>query len=464
MSLPSLPDTRTPGVKLLIALILAAMLTVPLFTVYLLVWDRQNQAETARAAITAGAGAPQRLAGPLLVIPYQAPSTVTVEENGRPVTRTSTVQRELTLAPDVADIATTVAPERRRKSIYEAVIYTATASGSARFALPADLSRAGVSAAQLDLTRAELRFGLSAPRGLVGAPPAVTLGGRPLTLRPGRGPEETGGAGFVAPVDASALATGAVPVQFRFAFRGNGWLSLVPRAGDTRWRVDSSWASPSFSGGFLPAKPDVGGSGFHAGWRVGNLALGRALVTTADAGRADAPESGLRGPEPSVAPAAADEARIDLVSPVDLYAQVNRSVKYGFLFIGFTFAAFLLFDVIGGVRVAVPEYLLVGAALILFFVMLLAFAEVIGFAAAYLLAAGAIIGLLASYSAAVLGSWRRGGVIAALLGALYGVLYVLLSLETLSLVIGSVLLFAALAGVMYVTRRLDWSGAARPAA
>jgi inner membrane protein len=136
-------------------------------------------------------------------------------------------------------------------------------------------------------------------------------------------------------------------------------------------------------------------------------------------------------------------------------------VKYGFLFIGFTFLAFLMFDVIAGVRVAAVEYLLVGAGLVLFFVMLLAFAEVIGFALAYVLAAAAIIGLLTSYSAAVLRSWRRGGYIAALLAALYGVLYVLLSLEAYSLLIGSLLLFAALAGVMYLTRNLDWSGLRR---
>lgn len=137
---------------------------------------------------------------------------------------------------------------------------------------------------------------------------------------------------------------------------------------------------------------------------------------------------------------------------MNLYSEVNRSVKYGFLFIGFTFAALLLFDVIGGVRVAVAEYLLVGAGLVLFFALLLGLAEVIGFTPAYLLAAAAIIALLASYSAAVLRSWRRGGTIAGLLVALYGVLYVLLSLEAYSL-----LLFAALAAVMYLTRRLDWN-------
>jgi inner membrane protein len=451
-------SARSPAAKLLFCLLLGALLAIPLFAVYLLVWDRQNQADTARTAIVAGWGAPQRLAGPVLVIPYQAQSTQVVTENGRAITRTVTVERELTLAPDQADIRTSVSPERRRKSIYEAVIYTAQADGRARYSLPVDLARSGVSAAQLQLARAELRFGLSDPRGLAGVPPAVTFAGRAAPLRPGRGPAETGGAGFVAPVDAGALASGPVPASFRFAFRGNASLSLLPQAGDTRWSVTGAWATPGYSGGFLPVARRNGQDGFAAQWRVGNLALGRSLASTGDPVPGTV-EAGQRMAGAGMIPAGDYEARVDLVAPVDLYSQVNRSVKYGFLFIGFTFAAFLLFDVIGGVRVAIPEYLLVGIALILFFVMLLAFAEVIGFAAAYLLASAAVIGLLAAYSAAILGSWRRGGIIAGLLSGLYAVLYVLLSLEAFSLLIGSVLLFLALAGVMYVTRRLDWASA-----
>ena len=138
-------------------------------------------------------------------------------------------------------------------------------------------------------------------------------------------------------------------------------------------------------------------------------------------------------------------------------------MKYGFLFIGFTFAMFLMFDVIGGVRVSPVEYLLVGAGLVLFFVLLLAFAEVVGFTPAYLIASAGIIALLALYSAAVLGSWRRGGYVAALLAGLYAVLFILLSLEAYSLLIGALLLFAALASIMYLTRRLDWTGSRGPA-
>ena len=436
------PTPRTPGMKLLIALLLGTLLAVPLFAVYLLVWDRQTQSTTASESITQGWGGPQRLAGPLLAIPFMADTTETVTENGRAVQRTATVARELLLAPDQADLTTDVAPEARRRSIYQAVVYTARAGGTARFSLPVDLARLGVPADRLQLGRAELRFGLSDPRGLAGAPPTVTVAGRALPLQPGHGPAATGG-GFFAAIDARSLAASPLPVAFRFAFRGNASLALAPDAGDSRWRVTSAWPSPSAR--------RVDAKGFAAEWRVGNLALGSALATVQDPAAT----------RPSVDATTPDdhEARVDLVTPVDIYDEVNRSVKYGFLFIGFTFAAFLLFDVIGGVRVAMPEYLLVGIGLVLFFVMLLAFAEVIGFTAAYLLASAAIIGLIAAYSAAVLGSWRRGGLVAGLLGALYAVLYVLLSLEAFSLLIGSVLLFLALAGIMYVTRRLDWSGA-----
>ncbi|MEA3040963.1 MAG: inner membrane protein, partial [Sphingomonadales bacterium] len=217
----------------------------------------------------------------------------------------------------------------------------------------------------------------------------------------------------------------------------------------------------------LPGDRRITDDGFTATYRIGNLALGRALVSTADAGAVSEvpPPNAITRTAPPVGvdQGPTQTAEISLIQPVDLYSRVDRSAKYGFLFIGFTFLAFLLFDVIGGVRVSAVEYLLVGASLILFFVLLLAFAEVIGFTPAYLVAAAAIAGLNTAYSAAVLKSWRRAGFIGALLAALYAVLYVLLSLEAYSLLIGSLMLFAALAAVMYVTRNLEWGGAAEPA-
>ena len=448
MSEPRPP--RTPGIKLLFALLIGAVLAIPLFTVYLLVYDRQNQSQTARNSIAEGWGGPQSISGPVLVIPYAATTNETVTENGKQIVKTSTIWHELTLSPDVAAIRSEVKPDVRKRSIYEAVVYESHNMGEARFVLPANLSRWGTTRAALALDRAELRFGISDARGLFGAPPKVAADGVPLELQPGKGPRETNGSGFFTALDAGTLATKPLGVRFDYAVRGNGSIALLPQGGDTRWTVTSRWANPSFQGGFLPTERKVDANGFTATWRVGNLALGRTLISTDESGKSE-PMAGATG-DTSAA------ARVDLVTPVDLYAQVNRSVKYGFLFIGFTFTALLMFDLIGGVRVSPIEYGLVGAGLVLFFVMLLAFAEVIGFTLAYCVAGGAIIALLTAYSSAVLRSWRRGGLIAGLLIALYGVLYVLLSLEDLSLLIGSLLLFAALAAVMYLTRGIDWGG------
>ena len=454
---------RTPGFKLLLAIMVAGALVIPLFSVWLLVYDRETQSQQATASITEGWGGPQAVSGPVLVIPYRTTASETVVENGQSVTRSRDVMRELTLTPELADVSTQVKPERRKRSIYEAVVYDAQLSGTARFAFPPDLDRHGVTVERMDMGRAELRFGISDPRGL-GANPKVVVNGTQLRLQPGGG--SGGGRGFFAWIDAAQIASRPIGVRYAFDLRGNSSLTFAPQGGDTKWTVRSSWPHPSFGGDFLPQQRRIDAKGFEAGYRVGNLALGRSLVSTGDVGQGNASDRiGSPGVPSSTIPGAQRDvsvpqvASISLIQPVDLYSQVDRATKYGFLFIGFTFLALLMFDVIGGVRVSAVEYLLMGAALILFFVLLLAFAEVIGFTAAYIVAAGAIAGLNTAYAAAVLKSWKRAYFIGGLLVALYAILYILLSLEAFSLLIGSLLLFAALAAVMYATRKIDWSTA-----
>lgn len=453
---------RTPGRRLAITILVAVLLAIPLLAIYALVYDRQDQSETARASVAQGWGGPQLLAGPVLVIPFTETSTETVTENGRPRTRTVETNQLLYLSPTSQALQTEIDPERRKISIYESVVYRAANQGQARFVIPDDLDRYGVDRSKLDLSRAELRFGVGDARGL--QPDAqIIANGRPLTPEPGKGLVATGGSGFFA--FASWNGEGALDVRYRYSLNGSGGLAFVPRGGESIWTIHSAWPHPSFAGNFLPASHAIGEDGFKARYAISNLALGQTMASRDDF---SAPEIAAPGrmiqsyssAQPTAG--ATQAASVNLVETVDLYSQVNRAVKYGFLFIGFTFLAFLMFDLVGGAVVAAAEYMLVGSGLILFFVLLLAFAEVIGFTFAYLIAAGAITGLLTAYSAAVLGSWKRAQMIAGLLAGLYGVLYVLLSLEALSLLIGSVLLFVALAGVMWATRKIDWSGLRNP--
>jgi len=452
---------RSPGFKLFLTGLIGIVLVIPLMMVYWLSYDRQQQSQTAQNSISAGWGGPQTIVGPVLVIPYTAESVETVNQNGKDVTRTVKVTRELYLSPETNSINTELKPKRLKKSIYESVLYDAVNKGNAKFALPADFDRYGIKREALKLGSAELRFGVSDARGLQ-ADSKVSIGGKTLELQPGKGLNASGGSGFFTFVDWDAAAP--LVVDYSYAIRGNKKLTMVPRAGQTKWTVKSAWPSPSFEGDFLPTKRDVKDSGFTSTHGISNLALGQALVLTEDPSaprqRRDGYDSGSFSSGVSKArgePGVSQAATIGLVEPVDLYSQVDRSVKYGFLFIGFTFLAFLMFDLVAGARVAAAEYLLTGAALVLFFVLLLAFAEVVGFMWAYLIAGGSITGLLTAYSAAVLKSWMRARVIGGLLVGLYATLYVLLNLEAYALIIGSLLLFVALAVVMWATRAIDWS-------
>lgn len=432
---------RSPGRKFAITVILGVLLSLPLLVVYLLIFDREQQSRTARDSIVGGWGAEQTLAGPFLAIPYdQVVQTIT---DGKTVVATQT--RELTIAPSRVSIDTVVAPELRRRSIYQAVVYRAAVRATGVFRLP-DIAKLGIDPKTLRFAQAELRFGISNAKGLGGSQPKVTINGAPLQLIPGSNLALLDNSGFSGVVGAAAALGSSVAFDIAFDLQGNGKISLIPTAADTTWSVRSSWTSPSFVGSFLPIDRHAGANGFSARWRVGNLALNRPVVSLGEP----------KGSEN-------DAISVALINPVDLYDRVGRAAKYGALFIGFTFLTLLMFDVVGGTHISGVAYFLVGAGLILFFIMLLAFAEVIGFPLAYVIASGAIIGLNTTYIGAVLASWQRAAILGGMLTGLYIVLYVLLSLEAYALLIGSLMLFAALALVMYATRKIDWSVAGREA-
>ncbi|NVE93877.1 cell envelope integrity protein CreD [Altererythrobacter lutimaris] len=453
---------RSPGMKLLFAGLVGAVLIIPLIMVYALVSDRQHQARIAQDSIAAGWAGPQVVTGPLLVIPYRDEAVTTEVVDGKSVTRTVEVRKHLYLSAERQDIDTNLAPDIKKRAIYETVIYTAAVSGKAQYALPEDIERFGVKRDQLILDEVEVRLGVSDPRGLQ-TDSTLRIDGEALALKPGKGQASTGNSGVHAYFDWSEGEP--IDLAWSYNLRGSRSFSVVPSGNATNWSASSEWPHPSFTGSFLPGEEDreLGPDGFKANWSISNLALGQSTLSHSDDGPQVYPGGNVDQYASWAATASMDGtpvATIGLIEPVDLYSQVDRAVKYGFLFIGFTFLVFLMFDIVAGARVATAEYLLTGAGLVLFFVLLLAFAEVIGFALAYIVASAAIIGLLTAYSAAVLGSWTRAGVVGAVLVGLYALLFVLLNLEALSLIIGSLMLFFALAGVMYATRGVDWSGVA----
>jgi inner membrane protein len=225
--------------------------------------------------------------------------------------------------------------------------------------------------------------------------------------------------------------------------QGMEQLEFVPLGKETVVHVQSSWPHPSFVGRFLPDQRTVGDAGFDAVWRSSHLSTNIQQLWD-NCGRRECP------------PLMSSAMGVAFIQPVDIYLKAERAAKYGVLFIGLTFAAFFLFEVLKGLAIHPIQYGLVGIALALFFLLLFSLSEHLSFGVSYLVAASACIGLLTFYTAYVLRGVRRAAGFAALLSALYASLYVLLQIEDLALLMGSLLLFAILAAVMALTRKVDW--------
>lgn len=288
--------------------------------------------------------------------------------------------------------------------------------------------------------------------------------------------------GFHAPLEGIQPAAGtALSVRLNLELAGTRGFSMAPVADTTLVRLRGDWPHPSFGGRFLPSERVVRADGFDATWKVSSLAS-TASQSWRGGERLCAPFGGAWGPGARFNPYAmaegADEAAaaengcietfgVSFIDPVNVHSLSDRATKYGLLFIVLTFVGVGLMEVLRRLRVHPIQYLLVGAALSLFFLLLVSLSEHLAFGWAYLAASAACTLLLTFYGSFVLRGWGAGLGFGVAIGGLYGVLYALLQMEQNALVLGSLLLFAVLSAVMVATRQLDWyelfgQGASRP--
>jgi inner membrane protein len=277
----------------------------------------------------------------------------------------------------------------------------------------------------------------------------VLLNGTPLKFLAG---STSGliGSGLHAPIPP---ADGDQPAHLELAIdlgiQGTSELDLVPVGRDSQVSLSSDWPSPSFNGLYLPVKHTINAAGFDARWSTSFFSTNLEEALHRCTENADCTEFNSR------------VLGVSFIDPVDQYLKTDRAIKYAFLFISLTFAGFFLFEVLKKLAVHPIQYSLVGAALAIFYLLLLSLAEHLGFATAYVLSSGACVTLIGFYASGILRSARRGVVFAGSLAALYGMLYVLLSADDYALLMGSALLFGLLAVVMVLTREVDWSSLGR---
>jgi inner membrane protein len=419
--------------KVLFIAFLILVLLVPLGMIEGLVAERAQHYDAARDDIGRAWGRAQTIGGPILVIPFSYTRYI----NGQSVV----AMDELYVLPQRLDIRARANAEQRRRGIYEVPVYTARLQVSGSF--PPVTFGSEYPELAIRWEQAAIALPLADARSV--REPIVLASGDGTTVFEAGGARVTGfGPLLVAPYAALNLGplTAAQDFSFELVLGGTGLLEFLPLGDETRVEVTSSWPSPSFIGAFLPSERTVDSSGFTAEWRV--LDLGRGYPPRWR--RSDAPPTTI---ESSAFGAA-------LITPVGIHETATRATKYGVLILGLTFVAYFLFELFAPLRLHALQYLLIGLANCVFYLLLLALAEHVGFGPAYLASAVAATTLITSYSGAALRSLRRAAPIGGLLTTLYAYLYVTLRAEDYALLFGALGVFATLAVLMYLTRRIDW--------
>jgi inner membrane protein len=446
-SKPAIPPRFGLLGKIAGIVLLALLQLIPLLMVEGLLNERLCRRDQAVSEITSTWGSDQQVIGPVLIIPYRYYYTEKKEVmvGNRTVlqdTEMSQVDNAYFL-PAKLDIEGNAVPRRLHKGIYQAVVYDATLDLSGEFAAP-DFAPFKLGKFEVLWDQTSLALPIRDLRG-VQESLAIHLGDGSLPLLPGSTlkffPQ-----GLHADIAHFKAPTGPLPFQVKLSIRGSDILQFAPLGIENKVHLVSPWADPSFTGSFLPSDRKVTPQGFDARWQISYYGRNfpQQWRDAADPLRLEDLTSSYYG--------------VEFLTLIDSYRNVERSIKYGILFIAMVFITFFLFEILARLRLHLIQYGLVSAALVVFYLALLSLSEFLGFGFSYLIAASVSILLITAYCFRILRSVRLTLGLTAGLASVYGALYVILQLEDYSLLVGTAVVILALAAIMYVTQNVNWYG------
>ncbi len=425
--------------RLLWIFIILLLLQIPLIQVGGLIDDRIVHRDEARMFIEGVWGGHQTLTGPRQVVPVVDSIEESELQSGQQiVTSSREVTRYAVYLPEEADFTGELASDVRRRGVFDVPVYTLQMSVRGEFQRP-DVDELQTSGSEVRWADAYLAFRVTDLTS-VQKVSALNWSDAELEFQPASDGTEAMRNDLIVPLDLSGTAS-SLPFSFEIELNGSGGLKLVPVGQQSTASISSDWPDPSFSGTWLPSDYSVGLGGFSARWFVPYLSR-------------SFPQQWISSPGAETTLNAS--FGVDLISLVDNYRLVERSVKYASLLLILTFATIWLIDVLTKTPVHPIQYLLVGAALAVFYLLLVSLSEYVDFGWAYLVSALVVLAKTSTYTSAVLSSNVRATFLAALLGFLYFYLYIVLNLVEFSLLAGATVVVVALAATMYFTRRVDW--------
>jgi inner membrane protein len=435
---PQLDYTSLSLHKIALIAGLAIATIVPNLFMTNLIEERETRQAGVRQEFTRNWGPEQSLYSPVLIIPYQT---------------TLWARHYLKITPTRLDVVAALNPQERKRGLFHVTVYDAKVEMQGTFVVPPEARMRDFITekdARLLWNEAMIAFGAASNLTGLRATDSITIDGAEQTLLPClealRQETPCRGAAVVmtnAPLAATGENSTRMSFKTNISLRGTSSFSLQHAGKELSAMVRSPWPSPSFNGTTLPLESSVTPDGFEAKWQT--MEFGSPRIA-----------SSMGAFDPGMWKGAT--IGVDLIEATPTYRMINRVAKYGLLFVVLAFATYFFFEVLSRLRIHIVQYGLLGLSLSLFSLLLLSLAEPIGYTAGYLVAAGLVLTQSTLYTAAVARRFLPAFVFALILASLFGFIYVLLGMETYSLLIGALALFVVVSALMVLTQMVKWPG------
>jgi inner membrane protein len=435
---PQLDYTSLSLHKIALIAGLAIATIVPNLFMTNLIEERETRQAGVRQEFTRNWGPEQSLYSPVLIIPYQT---------------TLWARHYLKITPTRLDVVAALNPQERKRGLFHVTVYDAKVEMQGTFVVPPEARMRDFITekdARLLWNEAMIAFGAASNLTGLRATDSITVAGTERQLMPClealRAEQACRGAALViasAPLSAPLTDGVRVPFKSTVSLRGTASFAVQFAGKELAATFRSPWPSPSFNGNTLPTDSTVSADGFQANWQT--MEFGSPRIASS--------------------PAVFDSAMwrgstigVELIEATPTYRMINRVAKYGLLFVVLAFATYFFFEVLSRLRIHIVQYGLLGLSLSLFSLLLLSLAEPSGYTAGYLVAAGLVLTQSTLYTAAVARRFLPAFVFALILASLFGFIYVLLGMETYSLLIGALALFVVVSALMVLTQMVKWPG------
>jgi inner membrane protein len=425
-------DWRSPLKFVLIAGIALATL-IPNYFVSGMIAERENRQDVVETEFTRNWGPQQHVYSPVLVVPYR-----TAPERAR---------EYLKIAPDRLEVVANLVPQQRKRGLFHATVYDAKVAMQGTFAVPDEerLKTLLAKDSRLLWNESFIVMMMTSPTGLR-SEDRITINGVDTPWQPcleAVRPEQDCKGGSIILANAPlAAAAGKLPFQLALSVRGTSSFNVMFAGKELDAAIKSPWRTPSFAGNILPISSSVTAQGFDAHWQTSNF--GSPPISTAGAIVDAALWKG-------------SAIGVELLEATPLYRTITRVAKYGLLFVALSFVIYFFFELLARLQIHIVQYGLLALSMSLFSLLLLSLSEPIGYTAGYVVSAALVLVQSSLYTAAVARRAVPALMFAAMQASLFAFIYVLLDLETYSLLIGTLALFAIVSVLMILAQRVNWS-------